>query len=178
MRKYVFLLLFFLMTALCLSQKIRVVYDQSVDFSQLRSFVWAEQSSESEELTSTMISNFEIFNKRVKDAVKHELMKKGLVYTSNKEDADLILSYYVTLDMKSTTQHIDPGGPLYNTRFDPTWAVSTLEGTLILNILDAKTNKRAWRGTATEAVKKKDQEKRIKKTIKKLLKKFPPKGKK
>ena len=57
-----------------------------------------------------------------------------------------------------------------------TTAYAYTEGTLVVDIFDAKTKKLVWRGSAKDELKKKqeDREKQLEKAGQKLFKKFPP----
>ena len=103
---------------------------------------------------------------------------------------DFTLMYYVVLENREEPiEAIEPGKSIYGYRYtasgkiswtlaDPTQMRQYTEGSLILDIVDARTNHALWRGTATarliEKVKPEERERRINEAVQELLKKFPP----
>jgi hypothetical protein len=161
---------------LCFSQKVKVEYDRGADFSQYRAYAWAGQDLEGEPPIA-VFRDFELFDDRLKNAVNQHMWEKGFVLVTDEKNADLVLAYHVTIDLKSSQQDIYENSPMTNTQFNPVWQTDMLEGTLILDMLDQKTQELVWRATSSAAIKPEKQEKRIKNATKKMFRTFPPKKK-
>ncbi len=132
---------------------------------------------------------------RVEDAFVKEFKKRGLTFT--KENGDLVISlFFVTREKSETTAHTTGTGVYggyyggyygYGPRWGwgPGFNYSTTsytthdykEGTLIVNVFDAKAKKLIWEGIATDALKEnsKGRENRIKNVVAKIMAHYPVK---
>jgi hypothetical protein len=120
----------------------------------------------------------ELNDKRIKDAVRQQLEARGYVLASDKPD--LLFHYHIMIQDESLIV-ADP--PLYS--FGPGWSAETSrvytykEGTLILDLMDTKTNNLIWRGWASTEVKKlktpREREELVNKVVSKIFTKFPKK---
>jgi hypothetical protein len=117
----------------------------------------------------------ELNDKRIKAAVQHELNVRGFELSSS--NPDLIFHYHIIIDDQSVVT-TEPFGY----RYGPYWTrmhtdiYSYREGTLILDLMDRKTNNLVWRGWAKSAIDNIDPEKvdeLIKEAVGKIFKKFP-----
>ncbi len=155
-------------------------YDTTYDFSRLRTYDWlpSPPGNQMEEMTE----------KRVEGSVNSQLQGKG--YSRSAEAPDFLVS--VEGIKKTVTGGSVGVGASVSVPVGGRGSVSLgggrskprekQEGTLNLNMVDAKTNKVIWQGTATAAIQPKaspeEQQQRINQVIAELLKQFPPgKGK-
>jgi hypothetical protein len=155
-------------------------YDTTYDFTKLRSYDWlpSPSSDQMEEMTE----------KRVQGTVNSQLQAKGYSHSADSPD------FLVSLEgiKKTVTTGSTAVGASIAVPVGSHGAVHVgggkskprekQEGTLNLNIVDAKTKTLVWQGTATAAIQAKtspeEQQQRINQVIAELLKKFPPgKGK-
>jgi hypothetical protein len=154
-------------------------YDPKTDFSAYRTFAWKEGTPAPSSLTED----------RLHAAVQRELEEKGL-----KEDADAPDLYVVTHVSVRVEQRVDvdhfgydlyPGyryrGRYYRTYHPRTTDVRVYEvpiGTLVVDLVDAKTNKLVWQGVISDTVRAgsspEKRTKRVNKKVEKLFRKYPP----
>ena len=175
----VFVLLFICFTVSCASiYGVQHDYDKQVDFANLKTYEW---------LAVPEKANINSLNvERVKKAVNAELQAKGLTMTS--DNPDFLIAEH--LGKKDKVQVTDwgygygPHGGYWGGYWGP-GGVSTYEyeeGSLILDFVDAKSNKMIWRGVAKAEVNKANTpekaEKLINEAVHEILKNFPPKPKK
>lgn len=151
------------------SQKIKVGYDKSVDFSKYKTYTWAKPAFP---VTHPMLYQ------NMVDQIDQELKAKGLQRTEKDGDLTLVAAGGIGFGYNM------PPAAEMNAAFwageeDPQILTAPLvgEGTLILQFVDRAQKKMVWRGTATEDI---DPEvakalPRIEKAITKLLKEYPPK---
>jgi hypothetical protein len=161
---------------------------QDVDFSQYKTFGWgkAEISVSSPAYKSGLISS------KIRKGVKAEFERHGLVY--NKKNPDLLVSYETFTKEK---EQLSAGGygaypfmmpGMYYRGFYPyMWGPYMpygaygpgrmsyyTEGTLIIDITDAKTKEHIWRGLVKGNVSDvKALQKSISKGVKAIMKKYP-----
>jgi hypothetical protein len=169
--------LFFLIVAVSASaQKIKVEYDQNLDFSKFKTFAWGERDASSRPLLVLAIAG----------AIEEELTNRGLRITDGTPDlyvqmyggtnAEMAASYPVFL-------YSGMGGlPPFNTSFSAWTAlpgtsntVVVHKGQLIVDIIDGARKKLIWRGMAKENLsdnrsKALDQ---VNTAVEKLFRKYP-----
>ena len=148
-------------------------FDQQANFADLKTFDWMPVP-EKAGINSLVVQ-------RVKKAVNAELQAKGLMMTSN--NPDFIIAQH--LRKKDKVQFTDREyGPGYRGGSDrPNWVSSYeyVEGSLILDFVDANSKKMIWQGAAKAEVQNIDTpekcEKLIHEAVQEILKNFPPKPK-
>jgi|GEM_PF-1974252 len=157
-------------------QQIHVQYDRSVDYRQYRTFAWEPQNLENSPYTITL--NFELLARRLRPAVNKELTDRGLALKENPAEADLLISYLVTLQTKSVPAAGDPSSSKKDKKksnpSNPAELGDFLEGTLILNIHDTATNRCVWQAVGSALLQPELQEDRIRKAVAVFFKKYPP----
>ncbi len=180
-------LLFVVSAVLCstaTAEKIHVHYDKSLDFSKFKTYGWAPHGA----VAHPMLALDAV------GAVEDALNARGLHKVA--ENPDLIIAFYgaVDADVSMTSNN-----PLYNATggippFDPSmtspgnslyWdsyygnsTVVVHPGQLIIDLIDFKTKKLAWRGFAAEAISPNNPDKlmdEVNSTISKLFKEYPVK---
>lgn len=152
-------------------------YDKTVDFTKYKtfSFYHLKTTGEVSQLNADRIAN----------AIKKEMIAKGYVETSN--NPDVLVNSVVVVEEKvavtTSTNYYGYGGYYrpYGYWGYPAGAstnVSTYEykdGTMIIDIVDAKTEKLVWEGVGTKELKsnQKDAEEAIGYAVYKILANFP-----
>lgn len=176
-----------LMAVLCgtaMAEKIRVHYDKSLDFSKFKTYGWAPHGA----VAHPMLALDAV------GAVEDELNARGLHKVA--ENPDLIIAFYGAVDSEVS---MTSNNPIYNATggippFDPSmtspgdslyWdsyygnsTVVVYPGQLVIDLIDFKTKKLAWRGFAAEAISPNNPDKlmsEVNSTIKKLFKEYPVK---
>ena len=156
---------------------VRADYDTSADFSRLRTYAWLQQPSSAPR--DPRINN-DLLDSRVHSAVNDELHAKG--YTESAEAPDFRVAYHVVLKEKVAATAF----PTYYGYGLGRWPgpadvqVATYEeGTLLLDVVDGKTNELLWRGAASTRIDpdRTPQERTalIRTAVERMLKDFPPK---
>ena len=175
------------MAVLCgtaMAEKIRVHYDKSLDFSKFKTYGWAPHGA----VAHPMLALDAV------GAVEDELNARGLHKVA--ENPDLIIAFYGAVDSEVS---MTSNNPIYNATggippFDPSmtspgdslyWdsyygnsTVVVYPGQLVIDLIDFKTKKLAWRGFAAEAISPNNPDKlmsEVNSTIKKLFKEYPVK---
>lgn len=169
--KIFFLLVGGLLMTSCSSIKVATDYDKEIDFKTYNSFAFYKPGIDAAEIS-------DLDKKRILRAIEKELVAKGMV---KKTDPDLLVSIFTESRENVNVYQNNfgygwgwnpyfwgPGG--YNT-------VSTnVEGTLYIDLIDAKKNELVWQGLGTGILSldmDKKQEK-INEIVNKILEKYPP----
>ena len=173
-----------LLCSTAMAEKIRVHYDKSLDFSKFKTYGWAPHGA----VAHPMLALDAV------GAVEDELNARGLHKVA--ENPDLIIAFYGAVDSEVS---MTSNNPIYNATggippFDPSmtspgdslyWdsyygnsTVVVYPGQLVIDLIDFKTKKLAWRGFAAEAISPNNPDKlmsEVNSTIKKLFKEYPVK---
>jgi hypothetical protein len=154
------------------SLKIYYDYDHNISLKNYKTFGWSEEASE---IKKDPAYYSELSDSVIKREVKLQLKNKGYVFTET--HPDLRMHYHFVADSWSSLNP-DPFGYTY----DLYWLDRTMHlyeyrtGTLIIDLMDPKTNFLVWRGWAVnfQGQKKPNQvESQIKKSVQTTFNAFP-----
>jgi hypothetical protein len=189
MKRYLGFISFLLVFASCAPFNVSYDFDPEINFLSMKTYDWlpGPEKAQVNELTI----------KHIKLAVNNELKAKGLQMAS--ENPDMLIALHGGKEKKVDTQE---WGYAYDDRdyyhrgyyprqwhgestgrdyFEYRRGIDTYEyevGTLILDVVDAKTKSLIWRGTATGVVDSHITPGKINEVVKKILENFPPAKKK
>jgi hypothetical protein len=146
------------------AQKVSVDADPAAPFSTYKTYAWANGTPAPNPLNED----------RIHAGVDARLEAKGLAM--NTTAPDLIVATHVTT--KERQELIAQGfgyGPWWGTGYTSTHVETYIDGTLILDLYDAKTKKMVWRGAATATASDKPSKNaaKIAKALDKMFEKFP-----
>jgi hypothetical protein len=187
MKNYIYLILLAVFAASCGSGvSVTSDYDKTIDFSKYNTYTyygWAENSDK-------ILSSFD--KERIEKSFEEEFTKRG--WAVNQSGGDATVSLYIVVDQKTSyssyTDHYNNGmyGGMYASRYGyrygsigmgssttTTTQNDYLEGTLIVDVFDAKTKKHIWQGIGKKTIdeNKSNREESIKAGVAKIMKAFP-----
>jgi hypothetical protein len=148
--------------------KVSTDCDRSANFAPLKTYSWRVE----QQLPNPLMGQ------RLIEAVDANLKAKG--FTKVESGGDITVTYHAAADKSVDVQSFQSGGAyscwggcMTNTTVTPV----TL-GTLIVDLVDTKTNKMLWRGSASDTVSgdPKENEAKINEGIHRMFEKFPPKA--
>ena len=154
-------------------QDVTYNFDRDTDFSRFKSYKWVDIKSVQQ------VDN--ITAREIILVIEAELAKKGLIKT-DLDSADLYIGYQTALSRQTPWKAYHSGWG-----YGPRWgggAVMAAEETIRVGQLDldmyaATEKKLVWRGAVSNAVEIKlnpdKSDKKIEKSVEKLLKNYPPK---
>jgi hypothetical protein len=163
-----------MLSPLAVAQKTDIDWDRSANFANFHTYMWEKSPHPAKGF----------WDQRITDAVDKQLQAKGLTKVDSNPDMWVVYSNSIK-DQKQvvgTGYAFGPGwgwgywGPntvTYNTYV-------TKEGTLVVELADAKNKQLLWRGSATDTISD-NANKNINildKAVTKLFKSYPPKEKK
>ncbi|MCU1315509.1 MAG: hypothetical protein JWN63_831 [Candidatus Acidoferrum typicum] len=164
------LFLFALGTAF--AQQVKTDFDHQANFSQYKTYSWQEVKPANS-----------LWDARIKSAVDAQLAAKGWTQVDSGGDV-AIVAIKTTQTQKSLQTFYDGmGGGWGWRRFGgggfgeaTTTEQDYKEGTLVVDLYDAKTKQLIWRGSAEDTLSSKENknEKNLDKGVAKMFKKFPP----
>ncbi|GIU33925.1 DUF4136 domain-containing protein [Shewanella schlegeliana] len=167
----------------CSSLKTSSDYDPGVNFSDVKTYAWVEKK------TADSAYHLDgLMDQRVRKAVNDQLQLKGLKET-DAANADVLVNYLTKVDKKINVDTFNTNYG-YNPYYGPGWGwggtghtQTTVReydvGTLILDMVNAKTGKLIWRGSVADTMRDKDTpEERVEvvnEAVAALLLNYPPK---
>ncbi|HTV65876.1 MAG TPA: DUF4136 domain-containing protein, partial [Bryocella sp.] len=163
-----------LFSTAALAQKINVDWDRSANFSNFHTYAW--------EASPHPAKGF--WNDRIISAIDQQLQAKGLTKVDSNPDLWVVYSNSIH-DQKETVGTNYGFGPYWGWGWwgPPTQTVYNTyvsrQGTLVVDIADAKNKQLLWRGDATDTISDNSDKniKNLDKAVDKLFKNYPPKGK-
>lgn len=160
----------------CSSISVSSDYDESADFSELRTFAWMLESKGGH--VDVGVED-PLIRSRIQIAIARELEAKG--YRHVAEEPDFEVTYHARTQEKIHVQSVPRAGPMVGPRWGGTYTevYQYDEGTLIIDVIHTSTQRLLWRGTAKAAVDwQASPEARtalINEAVQKTLAEFPPK---
>ncbi|MCL1141551.1 DUF4136 domain-containing protein [Shewanella gaetbuli] len=170
----------------CSTLKTNSDFDPEVSFDQYKTFAWVEPKANDEGYHLDGL-----LDQRVRDAVSSEMAAKGLTKASI-EEADLLVNYLTKVDKKINVDTFNSNFG-YNPYYGPRWGwggsmqtqttVREYEvGTLIIDLVDNKTDKLVWRGTVADTIRDRNTPQErvevINNAINQVMVNFPPQAEK
>jgi hypothetical protein len=153
------------------AQTISYDFDRSAPFDNFRTYAWVPGTPVPEPLV----------HQRILNAIDSQLARKGVTkVTSN---ADVLVAYHTAFDRNLQITGFGSGGwggyRFAGTRSGSARAEEIVVGTLIIDIIDARTKTIVWRGSATKDIdvnaSPDKRDRNIVKTTEKVFKHYPPK---
>jgi hypothetical protein len=159
----------------CSSVSVTNDYDPGTDFSTYKTFALFDGKIEGSELES-----HPLIKKRVMDAIKNEMTKKGLTSTDS-ENADLIVYAQAGTAEKLNVTDYGYGygswwGPYpYGRNIDVSYYT---QASVIIDLVDNAKDELVWRGIGTGVVQEsgtpEERQEKVDNAVAKILEQFPP----
>ncbi len=173
--KLVSLTLLFILGA-CSSVRVNSDFDKNVDFSQYKTYAYQKSGIDKAEIS-------DLDKKRILRAIDNEMTNKGI---SKSEAPDLLVTIFTKERERVDVSQYNAGwGYGWGWGWNPylwggrTYVSTSTEGTLYIDIIDAKKKELIWQGVGsgylTQNTDKKDE--RINEFVSKILSQYPPEKK-
>ena len=163
--------LFLFVLASCSSVRVNSDYDKKANFENYKTYAFLKSSIDKAEIS-------DLDKKRILRSIDEAMALKGF---SKSENPDLLVSIFTKekerVDVYNNSGFgwgLGWGGPFWGMNYN---SVSTTpEGTLFIDLIDAKSKEQVWQGEGTgyltKDTNKKDE--RIKMFVDKILEQYPP----
>ena len=177
--KLIPLLLLFVLAS-CSSVRVAQDFDKNVDFTNYKTFAFFKAGIDKVEIS-------DLDKKRILRAIEQEMMAKGF---TKSETPDVLVNIFTKSSEQVNVNNYNSGigfgyGYGYGFGYNP-WmyggqtSVSTsTEGTLYIDLIDAKKKELIWQGEGTGVLTMNsgDKDKRIQEFVAKILSQYPPQKK-
>ena len=148
--------------------KVSVDYDRDVDFAQFKTYAWMDGTPAGSDLVE----------RRIHEGVEGELGAKGMTKADGEPDVLVVTHVSVEGQTRVDVDNFGYGGYWRGYGMSTVHVTNFDVGTLMVDMLDAKTKTLIWRGVATKTLpsnpKPEKIDKLVSKIIGKMFKKFPP----
>jgi len=159
----------------CATVSVGADHEAGVRFDQYRTFGWEAQDALP--VGDPRLDNNPFFDSRVRGAVELELAAKGLRLVT--DTPDLLIHYHASVQQRiDVIKRDESRGYITPDYGQPSTVVEFEEGTIIVDVADAKSKKILWRGWAQTDVgglmnQPREMEKRIRTAMQKMITEFP-----
>lgn len=181
-RKAYFILLMLLVSA-CAGDKANVDYDATADFSAFKTYAWSDKKDEA---TSKSIEAYPLFHQRIRDSIDAAMKTKGF-QLGDVSQADMLISYHLSVAAtgysgSSVSFGVGSFGHSSGVGLSVGVPVSghvVEEGTLVINIIDAKKNSVVWQGSSSRELSRSPTPEKtnemVNEVVNNILANYPPK---
>ncbi len=169
-RAYITVIGVALLGTIAVAQSVNYDYDRSANFSKYRTYAWTRGTVLPDELN----------HKRVVSAIDSQLEAKGLFRVNEEREADVLVAYHANFDESVQINGFSTsyGLPRFGGVSGTATAQKVVNGTLVVDLMDARTRSIVWRGSAERdldpSAKPETRDKNINKAAEKIFKHYPP----
>lgn len=177
MKKYAYLMVVgFLSLAACTpSANVSTDYDIATNFRAIKTYGWfTDKEKPTAKKDTAQYDTF--FDKRMKKAIETELSRQGLTYSAT--NPDVYVNFKAGI---SNQQRYRDNGPMgygrygYGYPFGGTSVQQYKEGTITIDLVDAKKNELLWRGIGeTEVGSRNISEEKVYDLVNNIMREYPP----
>ena len=133
----------------CASMQVNSFVERGIDFTQYHTYAWA--TNDQLVTGDPRLDNNPFFLERLQASVERQLATKGFEKTTS-GTPELVLHYHASITQRIDVNRVDRE---YGYCYDEDCRARVTEyeaGTLVLDIVDARTNRVIWRGWAQDSV--------------------------
>ena len=145
----------------CASAQVTTDWDRSTRFDAYRTYAWMDTPRMQAMQRTTFL------DRRLRSAVEGQLVAKGLRKSDAAEEADVLLVYHAGVQDKVDVQQWGHAMRRWDVR-------QYREGTLVVDVVDARTRVLVWRGAASGEVTAPGSGERLEQAVQKMFARFPP----
>jgi hypothetical protein len=158
----------------CSSVRVMVDYDETVNFDDYSTYCFVRPKRQQTNRPGSVRSPF--ITKEIMNEIKPIMESKGFSEAETKEQADLIVVFYASIQRRS--DYVPPAyrvgrwGRVWRAR--PGHVVRYKEGTLVIDIVDQNRKELVWQGIGKGVLDRDNPAENLVEAVEKVLEKFPP----
>jgi hypothetical protein len=145
----------------------------AANFSAYRTYSWVSEPSES--LSERPRAGPDLLNWRIRNAIEKQLVARGYEEAASGR-ADLSIAYHVrrrdahTESVEDFIRYRESGG---QEGMQEAYTFGYQEGTVIIEVLDAATQRLVWRSTAGPVINPESQQEKVTEAVQSMMAHFP-----
>jgi hypothetical protein len=181
--RFFYVVLISLLLWSCAGNKASVDYDTTVDFNTYKTYAWSDKADEA---TNKSKAESPLVHKRVRESIEENLQAKGL-QSVDAAQADLLVTYHLSVAVTGhTSSSVSFGVGSFGSHSSvglsvgvPVGGRTIEEGTLVIDMIDAKKNSIVWQGAASRQLSRSPTPEKTKaavdEVVNDILASYPPK---
>jgi hypothetical protein len=155
----------------CATTSVKTDYDRKADFNRYRTYAIKPGRLAEDNLTGTPDT---MVHSRIQDQLKQQLSAIGLQPAANPANPDVIVTYGAGVETRrELVENLGGGGPNWNYGGNDIFARDVQQGTLVIDVIDARSQRMVWRAVTKGQNKNFRSEKFIRKAVDMALAKYP-----
>jgi hypothetical protein len=166
---------------------VRTDYQATADFSSFHTFaIRPGQIINQTDVVTDPVAE-QTTRQRIEDAIRNELTAKGLVEVQ--DSPDLYVTYVAGARTRKEWENVGPavysnygflwGPEVWELGYGDWWVEHDVtQGSLVVDLINAKDKKPVWRAFAEEEVRQPVSEQTVRKAVSKIFDDYPPKARK
>jgi hypothetical protein len=143
--------------------------DPDADFSQYSTFAWDEPLNKAANESYNPLVNNTLVEKQLKSAIESEMTSRG--YKLVESNPDLFVNFHTMVESKSEVSSY-PNNYYFWWRNDVR-TINYEEGTLIVDVIDAKKDQLVWQGFTSNELRTQKLAESLKSAVQKVFSKYP-----
>ena len=157
----------------CSSVDVTTDYDREANFAQYKSFDWMERHNPREGGPSAL--NNPLTLKNIKSSIERELIAKGI--RPDETNPDMLIAVHTGVQDKVDVERHGYRYGRWGRRVGTYTTVERYkEGSIVVDVVDAKSKEMVWRGVAKDVLSKAESRlEYVDESMKALFKEYPPK---
>ena len=145
----------------CATTRVSADWDRNASFASYQSYAWVDTPQ------MRAMERGTLFDRRLRAAVDEQLATKGYRRVASGDDADVLLLYHADVQERLDVQHSGYAGRQWDVR-------DYRRGTLVIDLVDARSRTLVWRGTAEAEIADPDRSgERIAKAVRSMFASLP-----
>jgi hypothetical protein len=132
----------------CAARNVGSFLERGSDFARYRTYSWAPAAAR--ETGDPRLDNNPFFAERIRADVEKQLAARGFELTAS-GNPDLLVRYHASIDQRIDLSNIDPGNANCG-ETDGCRPYVYDAGSLVVDFVDARTDKLVWRGWSEESM--------------------------
>ena len=157
----------------CATMNVASHIERGVTFSELRTWEWG--APDGLPTGDARLDNNAFFNDHLQGAVEKALARHGYARVDRGATPDLLIHYHANINQRFQVIAPDPNC-IDNCQPQ---TIDYAQGTLVIDVLNARTNKLLWRGWAQDSMEgiidnQARMERQIDEAVRKMFARFPP----
>lgn len=165
-----------LLLAGCATMRVAVNYDETVDFGSYRSFYFVKPQPRQAMGPGRRAVQNPLFTKDVMQEIMPMMESKGFSEAAVRGEADLLVVFYAAVknrrEWAAPTYRVGRWGRVWRT--SPGHFVNYKEGTLVIDMVDARRKELVWQGVGTGVLDRANPQANLAESVRDILDDFPP----
>jgi hypothetical protein len=134
----------------CATMRVSSYVERGLDFSQYRTFDWGP--ADALPVGDPRLDQDRFFQDQVEGAIEKQMAARGFERSAASDVPDVRMHYHASINRRVEVRREDHSGNCRDDDACPARVIEYEAGTLVVDIVDARTNRLVWRGWAQDSV--------------------------